>query len=191
MSPGRRGNKPGKEALQNAHGVHDAALYRQIRDKLTTFTHNSSENLEWLYANMHPYFFITMKEDMDAIVSLASALQNVISNRKIILTDQPKKLIAARRDLPGSLYDTLKTLQEREISYAELTHSYGPIPGVDEALEIQRFEFQRKTHKEIASAGKVTIPRGTRQAVFTDMKRGDGVNRIVDFLTLHGGLSSR
>jgi glutamate dehydrogenase len=112
-----------------------------------------------------------MKEDMDAIVSLASALQNVISNRKIILTDQPKKLIAARRDLPGSLYDTLKTLQEREISYAELTHSYGPIPGVDEALEIQRFEFQRKTHKEIASAGKVTIPRRTKQAVFTHMKR--------------------
>jgi glutamate dehydrogenase len=171
MSPGRRGSKTGEEALQNAHGLHDAALYRQIRDRLATYTHNSSKNLEWLYANMHPYFFITMKEDMDAIVSLASALQNVISNRKIILTDQPKKLIAARRDLPGSLYDTLKTLQEREISYAELTHSYGPIPGVDEALEIQRFEFQRKTHKEIASAGKVTIPRGTKQAVFTHMKR--------------------
>jgi glutamate dehydrogenase len=157
--------------MQNAHGVHDAALYRQIRDRLAKYSHDSAENLEWLYANMHPYFFITMKEEMDAIVSLASALHNVISNRKIILTDQPEKLIAARRDLPGSLYDTLKTLQEREISYAELSHSYGPIPGIKEALEIQRFEFQRRTHEEIASAGKVTIPLGTRQAVLKDMKR--------------------
>jgi glutamate dehydrogenase len=151
--------------------VHDAALYRQIRDSLASYSRNSSENLEWLYANMHPYFFITMKEDMDAIVSLASALQNVISNRKIILTDQPKKLIAARLDLPGSLYGTLKSLQEREISCAELNHSCGHIPGVDEALEIQRFEFQRKTHEEIASGGKVTIPHGNKQAVFADMKR--------------------
>ncbi len=127
MSPGRRGDKADKEALQNAHGVHDAALYRQIRNSLASYARNSSENLEWLYANMHPYFFITMKEDMDAIVSLASALQNVISNRKIILTDQSKKLIAARLDLPGSLCGTLTSLQEREICYAELTHSYGPI----------------------------------------------------------------
>ncbi|NVD39641.1 urease accessory protein UreG [Ensifer sp. HO-A22] len=30
--------------------------------------------------------------------------------------------------------------------------------------------------------------RAEKPFVFTDMKRGDGVNRIVDFLTLHGGL---
>ncbi len=33
-----------------------------------------------------------------------------------------------------------------------------------------------------------TRMRADRPFVFTDMKRGDGVNRIVDFLTLHGGL---
>lgn len=36
-----------------------------------------------------------------------------------------------------------------------------------------------------------TRMRAEKPFVFTDMKRGDGVNRIVDFLTLHGGLSSR
>ncbi len=33
-----------------------------------------------------------------------------------------------------------------------------------------------------------TRMRADKPFVFTDMKRGDGVNRIVDFLTLHGGL---
>ncbi|OCP02389.1 MULTISPECIES: urease accessory protein UreG [unclassified Ensifer] len=33
-----------------------------------------------------------------------------------------------------------------------------------------------------------TRMRAEKPFVFTDMKRGDGVNRIVDFLTLHGGL---
>ncbi|WP_429816603.1 urease accessory protein UreG [Ensifer sp. B1-9] len=33
-----------------------------------------------------------------------------------------------------------------------------------------------------------TRMRAEKPFVFTDMKRGDGVNRIVDFLALHGGL---
>ena len=33
-----------------------------------------------------------------------------------------------------------------------------------------------------------TRMRAEKPFVFTDMKRGDGVNRIVDFLTLYGGL---
>ncbi|OCP23721.1 urease accessory protein UreG [Ensifer sp. LC54] len=35
-----------------------------------------------------------------------------------------------------------------------------------------------------------TRMRAGKPFVFTDMKRGDGVNRIVDFLTLHGGLTA-
>ncbi|OKP78315.1 urease accessory protein UreG [Ensifer adhaerens] len=33
-----------------------------------------------------------------------------------------------------------------------------------------------------------TRMRAEKPFVFTDMKRGDGISRIVDFLTLHGGL---
>lgn len=33
-----------------------------------------------------------------------------------------------------------------------------------------------------------TRMRAEKPFVFTDMKRGDGINRIVDFLTIHGGL---
>jgi len=171
MSSRRRERQANLNVVKNAEGMHDVTLYRQIRKALNTYSSNASNNLEWLYANMHPYFFITMKEEINAIVTLATTLGSVARNNKITLSDQATKLIVARLDVPGSLYDTLKALEEREISYAELLHSYGPIPGADKNLEIQRFEFQRKTHEEIASPDEITIPRGIKKAVFEDLKR--------------------
>jgi glutamate dehydrogenase len=170
MSPKSRGSKSDGKVLQNAAGLHDAALYHQIQRALTAHSRNCAKNLEWLYANMHPYFFITMKEEIGAIVNLASSLTSVLNNQKIMLADQREKLIVARLDVPGSLYDTLKSLQEREISYAEMLHSYGPMPGAGRALEIQRFEFQRKSHEEIASASKVAVPRQIKKEVLLKLK---------------------
>jgi glutamate dehydrogenase len=160
-----------QQALQQALSTKDAALYRKIQRTLGAHLQKASENLDWLYANMHPYFFITMKEEIEAIVNLAGMLHNVPKQRKITLIDQEKKYIEARLDLPGSLYETLKTLQEREISYAEMTHSYGPIPGAKRELEILRFEFERKSAQEISQAGETKIPRGTRKAVTDAMKQ--------------------
>ena len=51
--------------------------------------------------------------------------------------------------MPGSLYDTLRRIPEREISYAMIAHSEAPLPGMDQTLEIQRFEFDRKSNREI------------------------------------------
>lgn len=164
-------NTPRKEVRQSA-GTKDIALYRKIQKNLATHYSKARENLNWLYANMHPYFFITMKEEIEAMVNLAARLHNVPDQQKITLTDQAKKLIVARLDIPGSLYDTLKTLQEREISYAEIIHSSGPIPGAERGLEIQKFEFERKSHEEIAIGAEVKISRGTRKAaVVASMKR--------------------
>ncbi|MGD8229216.1 MAG: NAD-glutamate dehydrogenase [Desulfobacteraceae bacterium] len=170
MSPRSRESNRDEKVLQNAAGVHDATLYHQIQKALNSHARNCTKNLEWLYDNMHPYFFITMKEEIGAIVNLASTLTSVVNNQKIILADQPEKLIAARLDVPGSLYDTLKTLQEREISYAEMLHSYGPMPLSDRALEVQRFEFQRRSHEEIASAAKVTVPSQIKKEVLAKLK---------------------
>jgi len=182
MSPKSSGIKEtGTKTLQNAAGVHDAMLYDQIQKALAAHSRNCARNLEWLYANMHPYFFITMKEEIGAIVTLASSLSSVVNNQKILLADQPEKLILARLDLPGSLYDTLKTLQEREISYAEMLHSYGTMPGADRALEIQRFQFQRKSHEEIASAAKVTVPRQIKKEVLVKL---EGLYPKFDFKAL-------
>jgi glutamate dehydrogenase len=161
---------PQKE-LQQVLTTQDAALYRRIERALGAHLSKTSENLDWLYANMHPYFFITMKEEMDVIVNLAVGLQEIRNQIKLTLTDQEKKLIIARLDLPGSIYDTLKALREREISYAEMIHSYGSLPGTDTDLEIQKFEFDRKTHEEIVGAGAVRIPNSVRKSVFHSMKQ--------------------
>jgi len=177
-----------QKELQDALSTRDAALYRKIQRTLGAHLQIASENLDWLYANMHPYFFITMKEEIEAIVNLAGALHNIVNQKKITLIDQEENLIVARLDLPGSLYDTLKTLREREISYAEMTHSYGPLPGAKKELEIQKFEFERISNAVIARAGKAKIPKGTRKSVAAEMKRlyhafdADELEKVLDLL---------
>ncbi len=156
--------------FQQALTSSDATLYRKIERALGASLIKASENLDWLYANMHPYFFITMKEETEAIVNLAVLLQNIAQQKKLTLIDQENKLIVARLDIPGSVYDTLKSLQERGISYVEMGHSYGPLPGVDCELEVQKFEFERKSHSEIVQSGQVKIPKGKRKAIFNKMK---------------------
>ena len=162
-------NIPRKE-LPQALSARDTALCRKIEQTLGASRRKMLENLDWLCANMNPYFFITMKEEIEAITKLVEGLHTVAHQRKITLIDQEKKLMVARLDIPGSLYDTLKTLREREISYAEINHSYEHIPGTEMDLEIQRFEFDRKGHDEISGAAKAAISRGTGKAVAAAMK---------------------
>ena len=160
-----------QKELFEALSTQDAAVFRKIQRHMSVHLQKAAENLDWLYANMHPYFFITMKEEIEAIVNLAGSLHLVPKQRKVSLSDEEKKLIVARLDVPGSLYDTLRTLQEREISYAEMTHSYEPIPGAESELEIQRFEFDRRSTEEILKTGEVRIPRGARKAVLDAMRQ--------------------
>jgi glutamate dehydrogenase len=149
----------------------DPLLREETHKRLWTQHHQTSENLDWLFANMHPYFFITMGEETQAILNLAARLHDISREKKITLTDQEEKLIVARVDVPGSIYDTLKDLRERDISYAEMSHSYRPVPGTGRDLEIMRFEFARKTPEEINLAGKVAIPLKIRETVLKMMKR--------------------
>ena len=147
------------------------ALHRRIVERLPELSRRTSENLEWLSENMHPYFFITMQDEIEAIVHLAARLDHVAMEKWIILAEQEKKMILARLDVPGSIYDTLRILRERDISYAEMSHSYNVLPSIGEYLEIQRFEFDRKEHEEIAEAGPVQIPGSLRNNVHRAMKR--------------------
>jgi len=146
-------------------------LHSLMKDHLPDQMKRTSENLEWLSSNMHPYFFITMKEEEEAILHLAERLQDVSREKKVTLVDQEKKLILARLDVPGSIYESLKTLQERDISYAEMSHSYQVIPSVEKYLEIQRFEFDRREHEVIAGAGPVKVPGWIKASVLGAMKR--------------------
>jgi len=138
------------------------ALHRRIESRLLDQSKKTSENLEWLHHNMHPYFFITMKEEVEAIIHLAERLPDVASEKEVVLVNQEKKQMIARLDVPGSIYDTLKTLHQREISYAEMSHSYTPIPDVGKYLEIQRYEFDRKAMRRLQKQGWLTFRGGSK-----------------------------
>ena len=154
-----------------AQSVRVAELCGKIEQTFDAGRRRMSENLHWLCDHMNPYFFTTMKEEIEAVTRLVETLHTVAHQRQVTLVDQKKKFMVARLDVPGSLYDTLKTLQEREISYAELNHSYEHLAGAEKNLEIQRYEFDRKSHEEINGAPKQTVPRRISKAVALDIRR--------------------
>ena len=130
-----------------------------------------SENRRWLREQINPYFFTAMRDEPDALALLEHGLGSLRINRRLILADREKSLIVARVNAPGSLYDTLSHFQDREISYAMITHSDGPMPGVDQALEIQRFEFDRKSNEEILAWKDVELPRPLTRKVAAELRR--------------------
>jgi len=136
----------------------DVRLDRSILKSVRATARAAADNHRWLRAHMPPFFFITMRDEEEALASLATNLHCLRRNRHLILADQEKEFILARLDVPGSIYETLEQIQDREVSYAEMSHSSAPVPGTDHPLEIQRYEFDRKTDAEIAQASDVTIP---------------------------------
>jgi glutamate dehydrogenase len=128
------------------------------------------QNLTWLQASMHPYFFVAMNDEPGALAMLARELGSLGENRRLILVDREKTQIFARINQPGSLYETLRTMQEREISYAMIAHSDEQVPGLEQELEIQRFEFDRKDNKEITTGGSVVIPTSIRRRIVAALK---------------------
>ena len=143
----------------------EESLYRQVASTICDNSGRSAENLAWLQTQMDPYFSITMHAEVDAIANLAMGLQGLAENQRLILADRKKTLILARLNLPGSLYDTLQTLHEKEISYAQFTHSTSPVPGLGHELEVQRFDFDRKEQPEISRAAGVAVPAGIRERI--------------------------
>ncbi len=145
--------------------------FRQVSKSITARSLDSGANLQWLQEQMHPYLSITMHDEAEAIGSLAFQLPALKINKRLVLRDTEKTLILARLNQPGSLYSTLKLLREREISYAQFTHSYAPIPGVGEELELQRFEFDRRSAEEIIAGDGVRIPQRMQKEVRIELKK--------------------
>jgi glutamate dehydrogenase len=118
------------------------SFYRTLQEQVTDRCATVSQNLAWLASHMPAYFTITMGPETEALARLALHLPTVKDQNSLVLLDRAGKLILARRDRAGSLYETLQALGEREVAYSEIIHSNAPLPGTDTPLEIQRFEFQ-------------------------------------------------
>ncbi|MCJ7499180.1 NAD-glutamate dehydrogenase [bacterium] len=166
-------------------------LLEDIRLTINETRERTEKNLDWLRENMHPYFFITMKEETQALATLAYGLQSLQVNRQLVLADREDALILAHQDRPGSLYDTLSTLQEREISYTEIIHSEKAPPGLDHSIEIQTFKFQRQGSELISRIGNASVPTEIRQGTLKELKRNypdfdlDKLDRYLQILWLN------
>lgn len=139
-------------------------LDRQILSRVRGLSKEAGENLAWLREHLPPIFFATQREEPERIAALCLGLRRLSTDRYLFLADRPKELMAARLNVPGSIYEAVRFIEWRDISYAEMAHSDAPVPGADRELEIQRYEFDRKTEAEIA-AGVAAIPGGIAATV--------------------------
>jgi len=130
----------------------------------------ADDNLSWLAKNLNPYFFVTMQDESPALVNLAAGLHTLATRGRLVLADEGKQLILATPDSPGSFYKSLRTFARRDLSYAELTHSYGTIPGGENRLEVQRFEFDLQ-HALRSERRKKCRPTGKEDEIRRTLRR--------------------
>jgi glutamate dehydrogenase len=147
----------------------DNQLSRKIQRTIKSNHDQSAQNLEWLRAHLHPYVFLTLQEEVEALSALSVGLHSMAHNRRMVLADRDKQLIVASQYGAGSFYETLRTMPEQEISYAHFAVSDAPIPGSQHHLEIQRFEFDRKSHQEI-SASTEQVPVGVKRKIVAALR---------------------
>ncbi len=131
----------------------------RLNENLELRRQREKDNLVWLQANMNPYFFLTMEEHCGALDLLVSSLDTLGMNRHLLLADREELLIVAGLSQAGSIYKTLTALREKP-TYAEITHSYGSLPGSEAVLEIQRYEFKKVSSRDVRAAKNIKLPRG-------------------------------
>ncbi len=136
---------------------------------------SAADNQAWLQRAMAPYVFDAMRDEPEAMAILARELQTLEVNDNLILADRPRALILATRNVPGSLYRslTLRAGPQRAISYAMFAHSTEPIPGMEQTLELLRFEFDCKSDAEIAAglAAGVAVPAEVKGTTAAAMRK--------------------
>ena len=128
-------------------------------------------NRKWLREQINPFFFVAMQDEPEALAILERELGTLQTNRRLILADREKTLILGRVNAPGSLYDSLRHIQDREISYAMISHSEGAMPGMAQALEIQRFEFDRKNNEDILHWKDLELPGPLVRTISAELRR--------------------
>ncbi len=143
----------------------EVSVLRQIKQTIQQNSSRANQNLDWLRQQMPHYFFLANKDEVEALANLVAGLHGLEQNRRITLVDRDKLLMLAQLALPGSLYETLRGLPEREISYAQITTSYAPILDTEHRIEVLRFAFDRKADSEISHAAEALLPSTLRRAV--------------------------
>ncbi len=153
-------------AVKNASPLHNPDFMQTLDAKYSQM----ESNLNWLKEKMHPYFFSSMQNERDALASLAFGLSNMKENGRMVLADREDTLILAGLSKPGSLYDSIGVAQQRQISFAEFSDSRARLPGTEQFLEVQKYQFDRKRHREVADAEAPSIPVQIEEEISAALK---------------------
>lgn len=149
------------------------------------------QRIAWLRANMHPYFFISMKNEYDALANLLYGLSGMTENQRMILADRDNSLILAGLSRTGVNHDETRLLRNRKISSADFSNSKAMLDDHSGFLEVQKYEFKRCTHSSIAQAQSPVIPAIIRSRILSVLEALDresqqnNHNHLIDLLWLN------
>lgn len=118
-------------------------LDRGVERSISTQAAQAREGYRWLRDFVPDLLASTLREDQELLARLAAALPRLAEDREVILVDQEHELVLAKLDRPGSVFETLRQIEGREIASSEIFHSDAVVPGLTRPLEVHRYEFAR------------------------------------------------
>lgn len=148
-------------------------LAHTIKQSRSTYAAMALANAQWLESHMSPRFFQAMVDEPETLETLARGLDTLRHNRRLVLADREQSLILAGVDCPGSLYETVRRIPVEQISYAMFFRSSAAMPTMDEALEVRRFEFDRRPHASIDPQRAVDIAPKLQRAILRELRSID------------------
>jgi len=118
-----------------------STLDQGVQASIGELAEASRRGYRWLRDFAPNAFSSTLREDAGILATLAAGLPRLVTDRELVLVDLDRELTLARLDRPGSVFETLRQIEDREIAASEIFHSDAALPGTDAGLEVHRYEF--------------------------------------------------
>lgn len=142
-----------------------------IQTTLVGYQSQAEKNLVWIQQQMSPYFLNLNRAEIDALALLTVSLDKMHRLEKITLLDRPEQLMIAQLSSEGSIHRTISELPEKPLQYAEITTSFGPLPGSTHPLETLRCDFQCTAESIQLEEASAVLPEDVRQEILEYVKR--------------------
>ena len=139
----------------------NAKLDRGVDRAITGIAGAARDGYKWLCEQAPAVFESTLREDDTLLARLATVLPRLLVDEELRLVNRDRELTLVRLDRPGSVFETLHEIEERDIASAEIFHSEGNVPGADRAMEVHRYDFALEAAKRPPAE---PIPAAVRRA---------------------------
>ena len=136
-----------------------------ILSNLNAYRSQADANLDWIKQEMSPYFLNLNKDEVEALTLLTISLDKLESLEKVTLVDREERLMIAQLSTAGSLYRTIQDVPDMPLSYAEITTSFNPLPDLDAALEVLRFDFKLAAESNPLEGDQAQLPEAIRNEI--------------------------